>query len=454
LPSDGAATGLFAPIFVSDAIAATTSDAAWLQAMLDFEAALAGAEADSGIIGRADADAIAAACSADDFDVDELGRAARLGGNPVIPLVRALGARVGGDAVHAVHWGTTSQDVLDTAAMLVTARSLAVIGADLDALATSTADLAERHRHTLMPARTLLQHALPTTFGLKAAGWLVAVLEVADRVAWVGRDRLAVELGGAAGTLASLGADGPAVVAGVAERLGLAVPLMPWHTDRTRIADIAGVLGEVAGVAGKIAVDVALLTQTEVAEAFEPSAPGRGGSSTLPHKRNPVGAASTVAAVRRAHALVGVLHGAMVQEHERAVGAWQTEWPVLTELLQLAGGAVAHVREVVGGLELDTERMRTNLDLTRGAVLAERAALSLAAALGRARARQLVEEATARAGKDGTSLRDELAVATALDERELDALFDPAGYLGATPTFIDAALAAYRSLQAKDGSDG
>ena len=454
MPSDTGATGLFAPIFVSDAIAAATSDAAWLQAMLDFEAALAGAEADGGVISRADADAIAAACSAHGFDVDELGRAGRLGGNPVIPLVRALGTRVGGDAIHAVHWGATSQDVLDTAAMLVTARSLAVITADLDALATSTADLAERHRHTLMPARTLLQHALPTTFGLKAAGWLVAVLEAADRVAWVRRDRLAVELGGAAGTLASLGADGPAVVAGVAERLGLVVPVLPWHTDRTRIADIAGVLGEVAGVAGKIAVDVALLTQTEVAEAFEPSAPGRGGSSTLPHKRNPVGAASATAAVRRAHALVGLLHGAMVQEHERAVGAWQAEWPALTELLQLAGGAAAHVRDMVGGLELDTERMRVNLDVTRGAVLAERAALWLAPTLGRAEARQVVEDATARAAKGGTSLRDELAATDVLDARELDALFDPAGYLGATPTFIDGALAAYRSLQPKGGSHG
>jgi 3-carboxy-cis,cis-muconate cycloisomerase len=454
LPSEPRASGLFAPVFVSDAIAATTSDEAWLQAMLDFEAALAAAEADAGVINAADAEAIAAACRTDGFDVDELGRAARLGGNPVIPLVRALGERVEGDAVHAVHWGATSQDVLDTAAMLVTARSFDVIAAELAALATSAADLAERHRHTLLPARTLLQHALPTTFGLKAAGWLTAALQVADRLAWARDERLAVELGGAAGTLASLGPDGPAVVAGVARRLGLAEPLLPWHTDRTRIADIAAVLGQVAGVAGKIAIDVALLTQTEVAEAFEPAGPGRGGSSTLPHKRNPVGAASAAAAARRAHALVGVLYGAMVQEHERAVGAWQAEWPALTELLQLAGGAVAHMREVVGGLELDTERMRANLDLTRGAVLAERAALRLTPDLGRARARQLVEEASARAAKQATSLRDELAASSPLDAPALDELFDPAGYLGATPSFIDAALAAYRSREPKSGAHG
>jgi 3-carboxy-cis,cis-muconate cycloisomerase len=450
LRSERAASGLFAPIFVSDAVAQVTSDEAWLQAMLDVEAALARAEADVGVITGAQAEAIAAACVAGDFDVDELGDAARLGGNPVIPLVRALGERVDGEAAHAVHWGATSQDVLDTAAMLVTAGALDAIGADLEGVATSAADLAERHRHSLMAGRTLLQHAVPTTFGLKAAGWLVAVLEVADRVAWVRTERLAVQLGGAAGTLASLGDDGPAVVARVAERLGLAVPLLPWHTDRTRIADIAGVLGQVAGVAGKIALDVALLAQTEVAEAFEPAGPGRGGSSTLPHKRNPVGAVSVAAAVRRADGLVGTLYGAMVQEHERAAGAWQAEWPALTELLQLTGGATAHVAEVLAGLEVDTERMRANLDLTGGAVLAERAALRLATDLGRAPARQLVEDASARAAKAGTSLRNELADAAPLQADELDALFDPAGYLGASSTFIDAALAAYRRRSRHD----
>ncbi len=444
MPSERGTPGLFAPIFVSDAIAATTSDEAWLQAMLDVEAALAGAEADVGLVTPADADAIAAACRARDYDVDELGRAARLGGNPVIPLVQAITAAVDGGAAAVVHWGATSQDILDTATMLVTARSLEVIGHDLAALSEAAAGLADRHRRTLMPARTLLQHALPTTFGLKAAAWLVALVEVADRVAWVRRHRLAVELGGAAGTLASLGDDGPAVVARLAARLGLAAPVLPWHTDRTRITDIAAALGQVAGVAGKIAVDLALLAQTEVAEAFEPGAPGRGGSSTLPHKRNPVGAASVIAAVRRTHALTASLFAAMVQEHERAAGAWQSEWPALTELLQLTGGAVAHVGDIVAGVEIDADRMRANLELTRGAVLAERVALRLAPELGRRPARQLVEDASARALKAGTSLRDELSLTGVLDAHELDILFHPAGYLGATPTFIDAALAAHR----------
>jgi 3-carboxy-cis,cis-muconate cycloisomerase len=444
LGSERGATGLFAPIFVSDAIAATTSDEAWLQAMLDVEGALAAAEADVAVISRTAADSIAAACRAADYDIDELGRAARMGGNPVIPLVQALTDRVEPDAAAAVHWGATSQDILDTAAMLIAARSLDVIGEDLRALAAATAGLADRHRRTLMPARTLLQHALPTTFGLKAAGWLVAVLEVADRVAWVRQHRLAVELGGAAGTLASLGDDGPAVVDRLADRLGLAAPVLPWHTDRTRVADLAGALGQVAGVMAKVALDVALLAQTEVAEAFEAATPGHGGSSTLPHKRNPVGAASVLAAVRRAHALTGTLFGTMAQEHERATGAWQAEWPTLTELLQLTGGAAAQVREMVTGLEVDPERMRANLELTHGAVLAERVALRLAPDLGRAHARQLVEDASARALKSGTSLRDELLVTGALDAAELDVLFEPAGYLGATPAFIDAALAAHR----------
>jgi 3-carboxy-cis,cis-muconate cycloisomerase len=446
LPSDDGAAGLFAPIFVSDAVAATTSDRAWLQAMLDAEAALAWAEADVGVVPRTAADAIAAACRAEAFDVDELGRAARAGGNPAIPMVAALRARVAGDAAGFVHWGATSQDVIDTAAMLVVARTLGVMGPDLDGLAAGAARLAEAHRDTPMVARTLLQHALPTTFGLKAAGWLTAVLEARRRVAWVRTERLAVQLGGAAGTLASLGADGPAVVERFGARLGLRAPLLPWHTDRTRVAEVAGVLGEVAGVVGKVALDVVLLSQTEVGEVAEPAAPGRGASSTLPHKRNPVGAASMDAAVRRAHAMVGVLLGSMVQPHERAAGAWQAEWPALTELLALTGGAVAHGRDVVCGLEVDAARMRENLERTGGVVLAERVALHLAAVLGRDEARHRTEAASARARAAGRSLADELRADPdlRLDDGQIADLTDPGGYLGSAPAFVDAALAAYR----------
>jgi 3-carboxy-cis,cis-muconate cycloisomerase len=438
--------GLFAPIFVSDAVAATTSDHAWLQAMLDVEASLAGAEADVGVISRPAAEAIAVGCDAAGLDIDELGRAARLGGNPVIPLVRALTERVGGDAGELVHWGATSQDVLDTAAMLVTARTLDVITPDLDGLATAAADLAALHRDTLMVARTLLQHALPTTFGLKAAGWLVATLDAVDRLEWVRRERLAVQFGGAAGTLAALGEDGPPILRRLAERLGLTVPVVPWHTNRTRVVEVAGALGEAAGVAGKIAGDVALLSQTEVGEAAEPAGPSRGGSSTLPQKRNPVAAASAIAAARRAQGLVGVLFGAMPQEHERAVGGWQSEWPALTELLQLAGGAVAHAREIVAGIEIDADRMRANLDLTHGAVLAERVVLQLAGETGRTKARQLVEQAVGRAMTAGRPLRDEIAAdpEIRLDTSRLDALFDPSTYLGAAGTFVDDALSSYR----------
>ncbi len=446
MPSDDRATGLFAPIFVSDAAAAATSDRAWLQAMLDAEAALAGAEADVGVIPRAAAEAIARACVAEAFDVDEVGRAGRAGGNPAIPLVAALREQIGGDAAGFVHWGATSQDVIDTAAMLVVARALAPVTADLDGLAAGAARLAEAHRDTPMVARTLLQHAVPTTFGLKAAGWLTAVLEARRRVEWLRTERLAVQLGGAGGTLASLGPDGPAVLERFAALLGLAAPLLPWHTDRTRVADVAGVGAEVAGVTGKLALDVVLLSQTEVGEVAEPSAPGRGGSSTLPHKRNPVGAASIDAAVRRAHAAAGVLFGAMAHPHERAAGAWQAEWPALTELLALTGGAVAHAREIVCGLEVDPGRMKANLHLTGGVVLAERVALHLAPILGRDEARRLTEEAAVRAGATGRSLADELRADpdVPLTDAEAAELTDPAGYLGSATTFVDAALAAYR----------
>ncbi len=438
-------SGLFEPIVTTDALLAATGDGAWLQAMLDVEAALAGAEADAGIVPPEAAEAIVEACVADRFDPSEIGRAARLGGNPVIPLVQALREAVGA-ASGWVHWGATSQDILDSAAMLVTKRAFGLIDADLAGLAHGCADLAGAHRDTMMAGRTLLQHALPITFGLKAAGWLLAVVEVRARLDAVGGD-LAVQLGGAAGTLASLGDDGPAIVARLAIRLGLGEPLLPWHTNRRRLAEVAAALGAVSGTSAKIAMDVALLMQTEVGEAFEPSGPGRGGSSTLPHKRNPVGAAEVSAAARRAHALLPVMFGAMVQEHERGVGGWHAEWPTLTELLQLAGGAAAKARDTVEGLEVDTEAMGTNLERTAGRLLAERVTLTLSPRLGRDRADQVVGAALLATTGSGRSfeaaLLDQPVVAEILSAAEVKALVDPAGYLGATGTFIDRALAAY-----------
>jgi 3-carboxy-cis,cis-muconate cycloisomerase len=433
---------LFAPIFTTDDLLAATGDAAWLQALLDAEAALAGAEADCGLIPAAAAEGIAACCQAARFDPQALGRAARQGGNPVIPLVAALAAEVAPDAREWVHWGATSQDILDTAAMLVARRAGILIDADLQRLAGACAGLTRTHRLTLMAGRTLLQQALPVTFGLKAAGWLGGV-DDARRQLDAARAGLAVQLGGAAGTLASLGEDGPAVLGAFARRLGLAEPPLPWHTARQRVSALAGALGTVAGTAAKISTDVVLMAQTEVGEATEPTP---GGSSTLPHKRNPAASAAVIAAARRAHALLPVLFTGLVAEHERAAGAWHAEWEPLSELLALAGGAAARTADVIDGLEIHPGAMSENMAASGGVVLAERVALAVAARTGdRAAARVAV----GRAARDGSgfakALSGDALVGAVLDPAEIDELLDPAHYLGATATWIDRALAAHEA---------
>ncbi|MGH9103471.1 MAG: 3-carboxy-cis,cis-muconate cycloisomerase [Acidimicrobiales bacterium] len=447
--------GLFLQLETTDELAAATSDQAWLRAMLDFEAALALAEADVGVIPLQAAGEIGARCLQGSFEADELGRAALAGSNPVIPLVKALRELLPSEAAQWVHWGATSQDVLDSAAMLVARRSCEIVLRELAAAADACAALAERHKDTLEVGRTLLQHALPLTFGLKAAGWLVALLEARERLGEVVEARLAVQLGGAAGTLAALGTHGPQVAHRVAGRLGLAEAPLPWHTNRTRIAELASALGVVAGVAGKIALDVALLSQTEVSEVSEAGVPGRGGSSTLPHKRNPVGAVEVGAASRRALGLVQVALFAMLAEHERAAGAWQSEWLTLTELLRAAGGAVARLAQLLEGLEVDPARMVANLDLTRGLVMAEAVTLRLARKAGRERAEELVGSASRRVLSLGTRLSDELRddpeIASQLDPGELEGLLEPGGYLGATALFVDRALEAHRQASGDRG---
>lgn len=437
------AGGLFTSIFVPDPMQAVVCDRAWLQAMLDVEAALAAAEARAGVIPAEAAQAIAASCIADRFDPDAIGRAARASASPVVPLVRALTDAVPGDAAGYVHWGATSQDVLDTAAMLVARRALDLILADLDAAAAACAELAQAHRSTVMAGRSLLQQALPITFGLKAARWLVAIVDGRRRLASA-RSELAVSLGGAAGTLAALGDHGLDVLRALADELGLAEPVLPWHTDRTRVADLGAALAITAGTLAKLALDVALLAQTEVAEVAEPAGDGRGGSSTLPHKRNPVGAVVATACARRVQAASALLIGSMAQEHERAAGAWQAEWEALRDALALTGGASAAMAEVVGRLEVRSERMRHNLDATGGLLLAEHVMIALGERVGRGDAHGIVEAASRRAIDGRRSLRDELlddpAVTAELSVDEVDRALEPAGYLGATDVFIDRAL--------------
>jgi 3-carboxy-cis,cis-muconate cycloisomerase len=433
--------GIFTPQLLLDEL----SDRAWLQAMLDSERALAGAEAALGLIPAAAAEAIATACRAELYDPAEIARQGRAAGNPAEPLVRALRAQVGGEAAGKVHHGATSQDVLDTAAMLVSARALARVLADADDVTAACAELARAHRATPMVARTLMQQALPTTFGLKAAGWLAGTLE-ARQLVLDARGRLAVQLGGAAGTLAALGEHGPAVAARMAADLGLAEPALPWHAARVRVAALGSALAILAGALAKIALDVVLLAQTEIGEAGEPTAAGRGASSTMPHKRNPVGSLLTIACARKAGACAGLLIGAMPQEHERAAGAWQAEWEALTGVLAAAGGAASSMADVLRGLEVHPGRMAANLAATRGLIMSERVAFALADRIGQADARALVEAAVARAGANDSTLRDELAAVAdlPLTAAELDAVFVPETYVGAADAFVDRALELYR----------
>ncbi len=347
----------FAAIFVPDELAGALSDRAWLEALLEAERALAQAEAAVGVITPEAAAAVAAACDASLYDASELAHAGRAAGNPVEPLVRALRERVGDEHAAAVHLGATSQDILDTAAMLVASDALHLMDADLDGLASVCARLAEEHRGSVMAARTLLQQAVPTTFGYKAAGWLVGVVETRARLIEVAAE-LPAQLGGAAGTLAALGDDGVEVARAYASELGLREPVLPWHTIRVPVAALGTALAAAAGIAAKIAQDVVLLAQTEVAEVREATG---GASSTMPHKRNPIAAVLALACERHARANAAVLLESLVAEHERAAGAWHAEWHALESVLAAAGGAVAAVRRSLESLEVDPARMRDNI---------------------------------------------------------------------------------------------
>lgn len=427
-------------------VAAAVDDAAWMRAMLDFEAGLAGALADAGLAPRSASEEIEAACAEIELDAGELASGTARDGTPVPALLAALRRRLSAEAAGALHRGATSQDVVDTAAMLVARRALGPLLEDLDAAADAAAALAERHRETLIAARTLLQQAGPTTFGLKAAGWLSGLDASASRLAEVRGDELALQLGGAVGNLAALGGEGERVVAALAPRLGLAAPAMPWHGDRVRPALLAGALGGAAGVAGKVGTDVALLAQTELGEVAEGG--GGGGSSTLPHKRNPVAAVTAVAGAERAPGLVATMLATMRGEHERAAGAWQAEAETLSELLRVTGGAAAAVRALLQGLEVFPERMRANLAAGGDLVMGEAVVTALTPRLGRAAADELVRGAAVRAREGGSTLREALdaepeAVA-ALGPDGIAAALDPAAYLGSNGELIDRALASHR----------
>ena len=441
-------TGFLDPMFRTDAMREIFSDHGRLQGMLDFEAALARAEARLGVIPKAAAPAIEAQCQAKLFDIEALARAAALSGNTAIPMVKALTALVGKkdrQAAGYVHWGATSQDAMDTGLVLQLRNAFELIDADLARLADALARLAKKHKRTPMAGRTWLQQALPVTFGLKAAGALDAMGRHRARLRELRARVLVIQFGGAAGTLASLGDHGLDIAKALAAELKLGDPDIAWHAQRDRVAEVATTLGLLVGTLGKIAHDVSLLMQTEIGEAFEPAAPERGGSSTLPHKRNPVGCAVVLAAATKVPALVSVMLAAMVQEHERGLGNWHAEWETLPEICMLSAGALGQLAQLIEGLEIDAARMRRNLDATHGLILAEAVSAALATKLGREAAHGLIEEACRRAVEQNKPLRDVLAkdakVGKLLSAADLDRLFDPAHYLGVAEQFVDRVLA-------------
>jgi 3-carboxy-cis,cis-muconate cycloisomerase len=440
---------LFAPLFVPDQVAEAVGDRAWLQAMLDVEAALARAEASAGIIPAAAAETIAGCCRAERFDPGEIALQARGTGNPAEPLVRALRRAVREDAARYVHHGATSQDILDTAGMLVARAALKMIEAELAALAAALAGLARGHGDTLMAGRTLLQQALPVTFGLRAALWLSGVTQAHAALRRVRNECLAAQLGGAAGTLAALGEPAIRVLRDFARQLNLREPDLPWHTERSRIARIGAELMVTAGALDKIALDITLLAQTEVGEVSEGGAGG--GSSTLPQKRNPVGAVMTRACAREALAGAETLVRAMGQELERGAGSWQAEWPALTSALAYTGGDASWLRTSVESLQVHPERMRANLEVSNGLVMAERVALLLSERIGREEAHALIRQASDRVTAGEGSLGEVLAadeeVRRHLSREDIDRAMDPAMYLGASQTFIDRALAVWGSAE-------
>jgi len=427
---------------------AICDDVAYLQYMLDFEAALARAEAAAGVIPAGAPAPIEQACNARAFDLAALAQAATKSGNLAIPLVKLLTAAVAktdAEAARYVHWGATSQDVIDTAAMLTLRAAIDALLSDIDRAIAGFARQARTHRHTAMVGRTWLQHALPIPFGLKLAEYAAALDRSRTRLQRLRSEALALQFGGAAGTLAALGDNGLRVAEKLAQELDLPLPDAPWHTHRDRFAEAASVLAIIAGTCGKIARDVSLLMQTDVGEAFEPSGEGRGGSSTMPHKRNPVAAASALGAATMAPGLAATMLAAQVQDHERSAGPWHAEWPTLPSLLLVTSGALAAIVDIAEGLEADVIRMRANLDTTRGLIMAESVTFALAEKLGKSEAHHLVEAASKKAVAEKKALRDVLAgdpkVTQQLDAKKIADLFEPMSYQGVSQTMIDRLLA-------------
>ncbi|MFI8647160.1 3-carboxy-cis,cis-muconate cycloisomerase [Pseudomonas iridis] len=444
---------LFDAYFTARDMREVFCDQGRVQAMLDVEAALARAEARVGLIPASAVAPIEKACRADLYDFAALGEAIATAGNSAIPLVKALGKQIAAtdaEAERYVHLGATSQDVMDTGLVLQLRQALDLIESDLAQLADSLAAQAQRHAATPMAGRTWLQHATPVTLGMKIAGWLGAVTRSRQRLRELKPRLLVLQFGGASGTLAALGEQALPIAQALAEELQLTLPEQPWHTQRDRVVEFGAVLGLIAGSLGKLGRDISLLMQTEAAEVFEPSAPGKGGSSTMPHKRNPVGAAVLIGAATRVPGLVSTLFSAMPQEHERSLGLWHAEWETLPEICCLVSGSLQQARLLADGLEVDAARMARNLDLTQGLVLAEAVSIVLAQRVGRDTAHHLLEQCCKRAVAEQRHLRavlgDEPQVTAQLSSAELDNLLNPAHYLGQAQVWVERAVAEHNAL--------
>jgi 3-carboxy-cis,cis-muconate cycloisomerase len=440
-------TYLLGHLFTTEEMRAIFSDQRRIQAMLDFESALARALARTGMAPGTIVAPIESKCNAKLFSMETLAQQAALAGNLAIPMVQQLTSLVTKSDEKAggfVHWGATSQDAIDTGTVLQLRDALELTDQALAKLCDVIAKICEAHRSTLIAGRTWLQQGPPVTLGLKACGWLAAVERHRERVREIGKRVLVLQFGGAVGTLAALGTQGPAVAAALSEELKLTLPSLPWHSHRDRFAEVATTMGLLVGSLGKIARDISLMAQTEVSEVAEAAAPGRGGSSTMPHKRNPVGSAVVLAAAIRVPALVSVMLTSMVQEHERGLGGWHAEWETLPEICTLTAGALAHLTQVLNGLEIDAAKMGANLEVTRGLILAEAIAVALGEKIGRMPAHKLVEKASKRASENSQPFQDVLMedaeVRKHLSARDIQCLLEPKNYTGSAEAMVQQVL--------------
>lgn len=428
---------LYESLFYDKAVNHIFSPEQTVQYLLTFEANLALAQAQEGFIPKEYAQIIAECCTVKAIDVPALVAQVGLGGNVTIPLVKQLTVLVkqkSPEAAKFVHYGATSQDVIDTAQMLQAQASIVLMQERLAVIIAQLYELAYAHRHTVMIGRSFMQQARPITFGLKVVTWLDGLVRAKERLAQLS---FYVQLGGAVGTLASMPDKGQAIAQSLASLLGLSYHPVVWHTQRDLLAQIATTVGLLSGSLGKIAKDISLLMQTEIAEVFEPSAQGKGGSSTMPHKRNPVSCIAILANAQRVPALVSTLLQAQLQDHERATGAWHTEWETLAQILQLCAGSLAQTQVMTQNLEVNTSQMLRNIEATQGLIFAENVSLALAEQLGKAEAHEQVEQWCKLAQAEGVHLKTMVARQQLLTPEQLEQLFNPVNALGFAVTMVE-----------------